>query len=267
MQKLPNEIIDQILYYIDDIRICIELKRYHPLKTKISMDQASKGGYLELVKYLHGIGKECTTDSMNFASKGGHLEVIKYLRTVVRVEFTSKMMGLAAENGHLEVVKYLHVVSKEGNWYSSDRVAEGLYTMRIIKEYYLDEMCIASAMISAARRGYLEIVKYLHSISKECTSEAMNMAVCYGHLEIVKYLHVVGAECTTYAKGRASENGYLEIIKYLHSVGKYRDACGIKLASTNGHLEVVEFLKSIKNRSRYQKILANHVKKIENKSL
>jgi hypothetical protein len=39
-------------------------------------------GHLETVKYLHTLGKTCTTDAMDWASLNGHLEVVKYLHTI-----------------------------------------------------------------------------------------------------------------------------------------------------------------------------------------
>ncbi|RPJ75655.1 MAG: ankyrin repeat protein, partial [Alphaproteobacteria bacterium] len=77
MQKLPDEIIDRILMYTNT-EICIKLKRYHPLLSRVSMDEASNKGYLELVKYLHISGKKCTSNAMGWAAGNGHLEVVKY---------------------------------------------------------------------------------------------------------------------------------------------------------------------------------------------
>ena len=39
-------------------------------------------GHLEVVKYLHSIGKECTSLDIYFASRYGHLEVVKYLHSI-----------------------------------------------------------------------------------------------------------------------------------------------------------------------------------------
>ena len=46
------------------------------------MDTASENGHLEVVQYLHSIGKDCTTDAMDWASDNGHLEVVQYLHSI-----------------------------------------------------------------------------------------------------------------------------------------------------------------------------------------
>jgi hypothetical protein len=77
-----------------------------------TMDEASKRGDLEVVKYLHGIGKECTVWAMNLASRNGHLEVVKYLHSIGK-ECTTNAMDLASDNGHFEVVKCLYSIGKD----------------------------------------------------------------------------------------------------------------------------------------------------------
>src|SRR6187399_1748927 len=109
MQNLPNEIIDKI-YSHTDIAVCIRDKQYYALSQfpEVTIDWAAENGHLEVVKYLHEIGKECTDDAIDRASKGGHLEIVKYLHEVVGANCTTKAMEWAAEDGHLDIVKYLH---------------------------------------------------------------------------------------------------------------------------------------------------------------
>ena len=76
---------------------------------------------------------------------------------------------------------------------------------------------IPYAMNWASEYGYLEVVKYLHSVGKECTTDAINWASMNGHLSMVKYLHSIGKECTTSAMDLASENGHLEVVRFLRS--------------------------------------------------
>jgi len=46
------------------------------------MDYASRNCHLEVVMYLHSIGKDCTTYAMDRASANGHLEVVNFLKTI-----------------------------------------------------------------------------------------------------------------------------------------------------------------------------------------
>lgn len=47
-----------------------------------AMDNASKYGYIDIVKYFHEIGKDCTEWAMDYASSSGHIEVVKYLHEI-----------------------------------------------------------------------------------------------------------------------------------------------------------------------------------------
>ena len=49
-------------------------------KSNIKMDDAARNGHLEVLKYLHEIGKECTIDAMILAEKYGHTETVEYIR-------------------------------------------------------------------------------------------------------------------------------------------------------------------------------------------
>ena len=51
-------------------------------KNNITMNQVSRRGYLEVVIYLHSIGKVCTKYAMDWASRNDHLEVVKYLHRI-----------------------------------------------------------------------------------------------------------------------------------------------------------------------------------------
>ena len=49
---------------------------------KNKINWASSENYLEVVKYLHSIGQDCTTEAMDNASRLNHLEVVKYLHSI-----------------------------------------------------------------------------------------------------------------------------------------------------------------------------------------
>jgi len=46
------------------------------------MDYASASGNLEMVKYLHSIGKKSTNYAIHYASGNGHFEVVEYLHEI-----------------------------------------------------------------------------------------------------------------------------------------------------------------------------------------
>ncbi len=77
--------------------------------SKLNIDLAAKNGDIELVKFLHSIGAECTTYAMDVASQNGHLEVVKFLHSI-GAKCTRWAMNMACIYGHLEVIKFLHSI-------------------------------------------------------------------------------------------------------------------------------------------------------------
>jgi len=75
------------------------------------MDMAARYGNLNIVRYLHSIGKDCTKNAMDSAAMYGHLEVVKYLHSIGE-ECTTDAIDWAATYGHLDVVEYLHSIEK-----------------------------------------------------------------------------------------------------------------------------------------------------------
>jgi ankyrin repeat protein len=104
LKVLPNEIIGQILLINKDFD-ALELSQI------IDMNWACKNGHLEVVKYLHSVGKDCTTDDMDWASSNGHIEIVRFLHSI-NAKCTTYAMILASENGHLNVVTFLHMNKK-----------------------------------------------------------------------------------------------------------------------------------------------------------
>ncbi len=102
----------------------------------------------------------------------------------------------------------------------------------------IDEICDKN-------EGYLEVVKFLHSINVPYTEDAIDLASYNGHLDVVKFLHSINAPFTYYAMDWASENGHLDVVKFLYSINAPYSQLAMDWASAKGHLEVVKFLRSI----------------------
>ena len=101
------------------------------------------------------------------------------------------------------------------------------------------------SMNRASKYGYLEVIKYFHSIGRKCTDEAMDYASYNGHIDVLRYLHSIGANCTVDAMNYASNTGYLNVVKYLHSIGAKCTVNAMNWASMKGHIDVVMYLHSI----------------------
>ena len=79
---LPQEIIDEVLIFLGDLKICIKIKNNYSANKVYNEKQHSylkvcEKGELEVLKWLHFNNKNgCTDDAMDSASENGHLEVV-----------------------------------------------------------------------------------------------------------------------------------------------------------------------------------------------
>ncbi|AGF84863.1 repeat protein [Moumouvirus goulette] len=168
---------------------------------------ASKGGHLEVVKYLveNGANIHGFSNPLKNASEEGHLEVVKYL-----VEHQSDMylyydyaLRSASKEGHLEIVKYL--VENGANIHANNDWA----------------------LRSASKEGHLEVVKILVKCGADIHAdddEALKNACIYGHFKVVQYLIEHGTIndknifiLLTYALNFER----LDVAKYLFELVKY----------------------------------------------
>ena len=84
------------------------LYEYDSKKTRLNeaLATAARGGHLNLVKYLQGLGANDINYAFINAAYGGHLELFKYLKDQGANNF-SVALQLAGEEGHLDVVNYI----------------------------------------------------------------------------------------------------------------------------------------------------------------
>lgn len=125
-------------------------------------------------------------------------------------------------------------------------------------------LTITRPIEAAAMYGHLEILKYLHGLSKlftnsskkrqrggtmagtgpTSTTTAMDVAASENHIEVVRWLHENRREgCTTNAMDYAAANGHLEILQWLHA--HRSEGCtarAMDYAARSGHLRVVKWL-------------------------
>ena len=88
LYKIKDTFRLNVIYYCINVKTIKQTKwsdDYFTCDNKNEMDLESCKGYLEVVKYVHFIGKDCTTNAMDFASHNGHLEVVKYLHKIQKM--------------------------------------------------------------------------------------------------------------------------------------------------------------------------------------
>lgn len=215
---------------------------------KRGVDQAIKGGNLDMVQWLYANGFKHYVDPKVQATSHGHLSVLKWLYENVPDEgTTTDVMDSAAGENHLDVVEWLHENREEG--------------------------CTAEALLVAASNGHLEMIQWLQSNRLECASAkspngespsdggnddnylvgAMDFAAAGGHLGVVQWLHENRTEgCTTLAMDSAASNGHFRIVQWLHENRK--EGCteyAVHQAALHGHRDILEFLVSVYHHIKY----------------
>lgn len=156
------------------IHIPSSVKRTEFLNNKFVLttapDWAAKKGHLELLKWLLANTDEgCTTYAMDFAARYGHINILEYLHREGHV-CTNAAADWAVQEGHAHVLTWLY-----DNTHAK---------------------CSEYAMPSAARRGDLRMLKWLHTRGAGvgyAMPSSMNAAIALGYSECVDWLQSIGA--------------------------------------------------------------------------
>jgi hypothetical protein len=86
----------------------------HEMSALISynlIDYASRCGRLNVIKYLHSVGRKCTDGAIDEACRCNHLEIVKYLFSVGQTCSPWATIH-ASSNEDIECIKYLQSVGK-----------------------------------------------------------------------------------------------------------------------------------------------------------
>lgn len=210
-------------------------------KSPAAIVDASRYGYIDIIKYLISIGADIQhneNEAITIASRDGFLEVVKCLhQNGADIHFKNDLMFVnASERGYLETVKYY--VENGADVHTNN----------------------GYAIIGAARNGELDVVKYLHQQGADIytdNNQAIKWASSNGYLEVVKYLVENGADVhgnNNEAIVRASKYEHLEVVKYLHQKGADLDK-----AIENANPKIKEELISYKEKSLFEDDLKDMV--------
>jgi hypothetical protein len=160
-------------------------------------------------------------DEREFCYKGAKtnkLALLKWAREEKKCEWDDRTINMAAGQGNLEMVKYCVVNGCPFN---------------------------SSACASAARRGKLECLKYLHEeVKAPWDWQIAAWAASNGHLHILEYLvQRKYNEYDTNACDYAAKNGQLDCLKYLHKTAKAPwSRFAVLWAHKRNHPECLQYL-------------------------
>ena len=143
------------------------------------------------------------------------------------------------------------------------------------KDFFFEELTLLKEtkkeelMNESAKKGYLNLMKYLHENGCSWGSNTCKWAAKYGNLDCLKYAHENGCSWASNTCYDAAKNGYLDCLKYAHENGcnwasntcydaafggnldclKYAHENGCswgswtcRYAAKNGHLDCLKYL-------------------------
>jgi hypothetical protein len=94
---------------------------------------------------------------------------------------------------------------------------------------------------NAARGGHLEVLRYAHEHGCSWDSATCYLAAQGGHLEVLQYAHEHGCEWYGETCSRAAAGGHLEVLRYAHEHGCPWTGFTCNFAAEGGHLEVLQY--------------------------
>ena len=153
------------------------------------VDACVKGVHFELLKFLfsNGFNVRCVRGgSIDKVILKGNLEMLKFLySSVIEFENPPKRCAVAAFSGKLHVLK----------WLLSDVL--GIVGNPCTKMGFLSSSCFCQRLtMSAAHGGSVKVLKFLDArgfLSKHAY-DACHLAAKRGHLNVIKFLHSKGCE-------------------------------------------------------------------------
>jgi hypothetical protein len=238
--------IDVLRYLIEDIGL---------IPTAETANKAAAIGALNIVRYLRENGVRCSEKGVIYAARNGHLDVLCDLRE--RDGLICKNLYSIARNGHLHILKNIYendfsaerkISFMNDNLVANEAAREG--HLDVVK--YLRDVCNLEAndlgVDFAAFENRLEIIKdtFENNILVKPSQTTADYATHNGYLDIIKYLHSVGITCSNKGADYATFNGHLHVIKYLHEV-QHIDCTqdGLQYSINKGYQHIVDYLQTI----------------------
>lgn len=234
------------------------------LETEVVEDalySAARRGHRAMMEFMRehsscSFGQRCLEGSI----AGGNLELAQWIQSqsnILRVQ--ASCLREPAANGQADVIVWaLDNLDLDGRSDLENAVSDaaGAGNVEILKRIYEsigDPNLIARSnpVTSAAMRGHLEVVQWLHAHRPDpISSSAIEYAIEHGHIEVVRWLcehfpSIVSKQAFEWA----AMHNQLDVVKWLDQLQpKCLDRCehtvfmALELAVSRGHLEMVQWL-------------------------
>ena len=213
------------------------------------MTSAICAGQVGIVEFIHQEGgKEYTIEMMNRAAICGQLEMAKRLYYILRTPFSSTAFEYAARHG-IELVQFM--IDKLDGPIRGDSVAFAagggcLATVKFLVERGVPVS--SRALMEAARRGHIDIVRYLLDRVVLDTSQLGQLAyslILHGYQsDVVRILEQRMHPSLEYLYMIAIDYDQVEVLKLFDRLGMQRPADALEVAVLGGRYMATKYLLS-----------------------
>lgn len=204
------------------------------LMYETAADLAAASGNLKVLDCLLDRGYSLTVAAMDHAARHGDIKIMEVIDARLNPKpppenavpaCTELALHGAAKGGHLAALQFLH---DRGHLRSMDR------SDTIPVDY-------------AARRGHLEVVRWLLDQGFAASTAAIDEAARFGHFLVVQVLSTTGCRCTQTAMTYAASFGQVEVMEFLHNFHGLTllTATVLYEAIRGNNAEVIEYLVAI----------------------
>src|SRR5579872_647404 len=207
-QLKQNDMAHKMIYFIaaemnrqDIIRSINNLGYCEFKQFNECIHHATKGGHLELTKWLMENGCIWDEDVCTIAAGHGYLEIIQWAIIKNLIWNPDICFRAAAINGHLEILKWAKT-----NGYtfkpSIFKFAAESGQLEILKWFWENDeklfdcrFCLNIIVASdVARQGHLEVFKWLREKNCPWDSNICSFAAMHGHLHIIQWARENGCD-------------------------------------------------------------------------
>jgi ankyrin repeat protein len=202
---------------------------------------SARGGHVDVVQSMIGMGATDFNRAMSNAARGGHIDIVNLMLELGGTNFNSAMSN-AARGGHIDIVNLmLELGATDFDSVLRDAAQNGY--LNIVK-LMLDAGAthFDSALRDAARNGHLNIVKLMLDVGVPNFDTVMVSASRGGHMNVVKLMLEAGAADFDRAMLDAVRGGHIDIVRLMLEAGATNFDDAIRSAGTLGNMGVVALL-------------------------
>lgn len=181
---------------------------------------AAKGAQIKILEWLKETDDTISYDAYISAAKHGNLNILQWLKRNKCYYESSTLVDAFDEaiyEGHLEVLRWL----KRNGCPRAERISNYNYYRRSYElQSLFEETKFRGRPIDyAAKKGYLEVLKWLHKNDYDFDKRTYWFAASKGQLEVVRWLRSIGCQWTKNTYLIAKQKQHLDVVQWLEENG------------------------------------------------